>query len=55
MNVFAIIGKIVPWAIAAIAGLLTILGVMPTWWPTLAAAVTGVVQLLISLGPKSTS
>ena len=53
MNVFALVGKLIPWAVGVVAGLLTIIGVLPDWWPTISSFVLGLAQLLISLGPKT--
>ena len=53
MNVLAIVGKLLPWAVGAVAGLLTLLGVLPSWWPTVAAFLTGLAQFFIALGPKA--
>lgn len=42
-----LIGRLVPWALGAAGGLLTILGVLPDWWTTITAAVIGIVQVVV--------
>jgi len=47
----AVVGKVLPWAIGAVAGLLEALGLEITWWPTAGALLIGLVQLVLGLIP----
>jgi len=46
-----VIGKVLPWAVASVTGLLEARGMNITWWPTAGALLIGVVQLVIGLIP----
>jgi len=48
MNWKKVVGKVLPWAVGAVAGLLEALGLQVTWWPTAGALLIGVVQLVLS-------
>lgn len=47
----ATVGKLAPWAVGAVAGLLEALGLHVGWFPTAGALAIGVVQLVLSLIP----
>lgn len=51
----AVVGKVLPWAVASVTGLLEALGLNITWWPTAGALIIGVVQLVLSLIPDKTA
>lgn len=46
-----VVGKVLPWAVAAVTGLFEALGMQITWWPTAGALLIGAVQLIIGLIP----
>jgi len=48
----AVVGKVLPWAIGAVTGLLEALGAHVTWWPTAGALLIGAVQLVLSMIPE---
>jgi nitrate reductase NapE component len=49
MNWKIIVGRATPWALAAVASFLKeVLQLEIGWWPTLSAAVIGVIQFIIS-------
>jgi hypothetical protein len=47
----AVVGKLLPWALGAVAGLLAALELQVAWYATAAALLTGAVQLVLSLIP----
>lgn len=47
------VGKIVPWALAAIAAFFKeVVELDISWWPLVVSVATGLVQLVLSLFPK---
>jgi hypothetical protein len=46
-----IVGKVFPWLVGGVAIIFEITGVVPSWWPTVLAFGTGLVQLIISTIP----
>ena len=47
------LGKLAPWAIAAVAAFIKeVLGMEITWWPVFATLFLGLVQFIISMIPK---
>lgn len=50
MSAVAIIGKIVPWALAAAAAFMKeVLEMDIGWWPMFSSLATGVVQFILSM------
>jgi hypothetical protein len=47
-----VVGKVLPWAIGAVTGLLEALGLSIGWWPTAGALIIGAVQLVLSMIPE---
>lgn len=45
------IGKLLPFVLAVAAAVWQLIDGQPTWWPTVAAALTGVVQWVVALFP----
>ena len=45
------VGKLAPWVVASVTGLLTALELSVGWWPTAGALLIGAVQLVLSLIP----
>jgi hypothetical protein len=52
MNWKAVVGKVLPWAVGSVTGLLTALGLSVSWWPTAGALLIGAVQLVLSMIPE---
>ena len=49
------VGKLVPWALAAVAALLKeVMELDIGWWPVIVTVATGLVQLIMSLFPPKT-
>ena len=47
------VGKIIPWAIAAVAAFLKgVVEIDLPWWPVFVSAAMGLVQLILSLFPQ---
>jgi len=49
----AVVGKVLPWAIGAVTGLLEALGAHVTWWPTAGALLTAFGWIFLSPHPLS--
>lgn len=46
------VGKLLPWVLAAVSAFFKeVLEIDVTWWPTLVAVLTGIVQFILSLFP----
>ena len=46
------VGKLIPWALTAASAFMKgVLELDVTWWPTIVAAITGIVQWVLALFP----